>query len=303
MRGDERGRSRASPARRWRASPSAARPAERRRRAAELRLRDRQRQPRRRRRPRWPSGSATSTSSSSTARRRRAGEVAALQARRARRCSRYLSVGTIEKWRSWYAAAQALPARAPGRTGRTSGSPTSRRRACGASSRSGSPPEILAKGFDGLFLDNVDMVEVKRHREQRDGHAASWSPTSASSSHADGGCCSPRTARSGCSTAIRPGVDPDRPPRRLEPRGRHLDLRLRPPPLRAEPDRRPRRGARRARGDRRARAWSTTATDYVDIADGVAAPSARRSPNACGVGALPYVGDIGLTARRLPDRR
>ena len=30
-------------------------------------------------------------------------------------------------------------------------------------------PEILAKGFDGLFLDNVDMIETRKHRDQRAG--------------------------------------------------------------------------------------------------------------------------------------
>ena len=30
-------------------------------------------------------------------------------------------------------------------------------------------PGILGKGFDGLFLDNVDMVETRNHAAQRDG--------------------------------------------------------------------------------------------------------------------------------------
>jgi hypothetical protein len=30
-------------------------------------------------------------------------------------------------------------------------------------------PRLVRKGFDGLFLDNVDMIEQRRHRAQRAG--------------------------------------------------------------------------------------------------------------------------------------
>ena len=44
----------------------------------------------------------------------------------------------------------------------------------------------------------------------------------------------------------------------------------------------------------------TTATNYTEALDRTGA-STSRSTNACGVGALPFIGDIGLTAKRLPN--
>ena len=50
--------------------------------------------------------------------------------------------------------------------------------------------------------------------------------------------------------------------------------------------------------DMQSRGLVTTATDYTRAADHRALDEAVA--NACGAGALPYVSDIGLTARRLP---
>ena len=149
---------------------------------------------------------------------------------------------------------------------------------------------ILAKGFDGLFLDNVDMVEVKRRRKQRAGMgklvvaldelvASTAAPVR------------PERRPGRLNGYPNQGVDPlIDAPRRLEPRGRQLHLRLRPPPLQAA-----------AGGDREAALEEleaigelgllTTATDYVDITRRPASTTnARRSPMPHEAGALPYVG-------------
>jgi hypothetical protein len=51
--------------------------------------------------------------------------------------------------------------------------------------------------------------------------------------------------------------------------------------------------------DMAARGLATTATDYTPAGDARAV--AESIVNACSAGALPYVSDIGLTARRLPS--
>ena len=80
----------------------------------------------------------------------------------------YLSVGTIEKWRSWYDDLRRY---------RLSAWQDWKDEWFADVSKGGLrdaladeiAPGILAKGFDGLFLDNVDMIEPKRHKKQRDG--------------------------------------------------------------------------------------------------------------------------------------
>ena len=153
-------------------------------------------------------------------------------------------------------------------------------------------PSLLAKGFDGLFLDNVDMVETANHADQRDGMRELV-----------------EVARDARPRRRAPAVRPERrrdprPPRprrrarRLEPRGRHLDLRLRPPPLRPPAAGRDPGGARGAERDGEPRP-DHDVRGLHPRGDEDAQPEAVA--NACSAGALPYVGDIGLTARRLPD--
>ena len=43
----------------------------------------------------------------------------------------------------------------------------------------------------------------------------------------------------------------------------------------------------------------TTATNYTKRSSGHAVEESTE--DACGVGALPFIGDIGLTAKRLPE--
>ena len=203
----------------------------------------------------------------------------------------YLSVGTIERWRSWY--------------------PRVRRYRLGANadwkdewfadvSRAGLrrefveriAPGILAKGFDGLFLDNVDMVEARRHRGQRAGMRKLVLALS-DLARSDGRLLFAQNGAAGL---------------------RKLDLldvldgwnredvtwtydfdrrRYVPSPA---PQRREALAELRAMA---ARGLIVTATDYTRAGDAEAQREAVE--NACAAGALPFVGDIGLTARRLPD--
>ena len=96
--------------------------------------------------------------------------VTAAQVRRLRRGGRivlgYLSVGTIENYRSWYPRAKAYTldpdANWPGEWFADTSKAGYRTLIAGSVA-----PMILRKGLDGLFLDNVDMVE--QHRAQRAG--------------------------------------------------------------------------------------------------------------------------------------
>jgi hypothetical protein len=78
----------------------------------------------------------------------------------------YLSVGTIEPYRSWYPALR--PFRLRDRF-EGFGEPYARVSAQGFRRVIAGriAPKLLRKGFDGLFLDNTDMVES--HRSQRRG--------------------------------------------------------------------------------------------------------------------------------------
>jgi uncharacterized protein (TIGR01370 family) len=93
-------------------------------------------------------------------------EASAAQVRRLRAGGRivlaYLSVGTIERGRPWFAAAKRYRLDLWGDWGEwyaDTARPGYRRLIAGRVA-----PGILAKGFDGLFLDNVDMVETHRRR-------------------------------------------------------------------------------------------------------------------------------------------
>jgi len=203
----------------------------------------------------------------------------------------YLSIGTIEKWRSWY--------------------PRIRRYRLGANadwkdewfadvSRAGLrrefvegiAPEIVAKGFDGLFLDNVDMVEAPRHRGQRSGMRKLVLALSGLA-RSDGRLLFTQNGAEGLRKLDLLGA--------LDGWNREdvtwtYDFdRRRYVPNRAQP----RREALAELRAMAARGLIVTATDYTRAGDG----DARREAveNACAAGALPYVGDIGLTARRLPD--
>ena len=95
----------------------------------------------------------------------RAKKIAALQAQ-GKVVLGYLSVGTIEKWRGWYPQAKGF---------RLEKEPDWRGEWYADTAASGFrdlivgqvAPGFLAKGFDGVFLDNTDMIET--HPGRSDG--------------------------------------------------------------------------------------------------------------------------------------
>jgi polysaccharide biosynthesis protein PelA len=219
----------------------------------------------------------------------RAADVTALHGRGATVLG-YLSVGTIERWRGWYERVERfrLAAWQDWRDEWFADVSRARLRRILAGDVA---PAMLAKGFDGLFLDNVDMIEARRHRAQRSGMRRLVG-------RLDGLLGENRLlfAQNGFWGLRRFGI--------LE----HLDGWNREDVTWTyDFDRR--RYVRNAPRETRwaidelervaARGIFTTATDYTRAAGGGA--EAESVANACSAGALPYVADIGLTARRLPD--
>ena len=202
----------------------------------------------------------------------------------------YLSVGTIEKWRSWYPRVKAY------RLGASAdwkdewfadvSAPGLRQILIAEIA-----PQMLGKGFDGLFLDNVDMIESRKHAPQRPGMRdlvvglSDLAHAQSSLLFAQNGFWGLR--KLGLLDAIdgwnREDVtwtyDFDRRRYVRTPKGE-------------------RRAALRELAEMAARGLVTTTADYTRDGDRRALGESVR--NSCSVGALPYVGDIGLTARRLP---
>lgn len=212
----------------------------------------------------------------------RPGLVAALR-RRGAVVLGYLSVGTIERGRPWTAAAW------PYRLERWPDwdewyADTSRRGFRDLIIRRVAP-RLLATGFDGLFLDNVDMAGA--HPRQRAGMRVLVQALG-SAVHARGGLL---VAQNGEDTLARfaPFLD-----------GWNRE------DVTSTYDFASRRYVRQSPAEVRAasaalRRWRragllVTATDYAAAGD--RAGSARAVRNACAAGALPFVSDIGL--RRLP---
>jgi uncharacterized protein (TIGR01370 family) len=219
-----------------------------------------------------------------------AGEVAGLRARKTVVLA-YLSVGTIEKWRSWYRRLKPYRLEAWADWKDEWFADVSRaglrrqivRRIA---------PSILAKGFDGLFLDNVDMIETRDHAAQRPGMRKLVLALS-DLVRGQGRLLFTQNGHWGLRKLglldaidgwnredVTWGYDFDR--------RRYVHQRS---------------GATRAAlaelAEMAGRGLVTTATDYTATGDHAALDEAVR--NACSVGALPYVSDIGLTARRLPE--
>ena len=206
----------------------------------------------------------------------------------------YLSVGTIERWRSWYPQLRRY---------RLSAWQDWRDEWFADVSRAGlrrelvaiADEEILAKGFDGLFLDNVDMVEVRRHREQREGMGRLVADLDE--------LAGPRLlfAQNGA-----PGVLDGYPQQDVDPLIDHLDGWNREDVTWTyDFDRR--RYEQTSAADRNAAldeleeigdaGLITTATDYTGIDGGFSEAECEAATKALGVGALPYLADIGLTRK------
>ncbi len=80
----------------------------------------------------------------------------------------YLSVGTVEKWRGWYSRLKPYRLKA-WRDWKDEWYADTSKAGYRDELVAIAGDEILDKGFDGLFLDNTDMVESRSHRTQRQG--------------------------------------------------------------------------------------------------------------------------------------
>ena len=206
----------------------------------------------------------------------------------------YLSVGTIEKWRSWYPELKRYRLSAWQDWKDEWFADTSkagfRRRLVAIAEE-----EILPKGFDGLFLDNVDMVEVRRHRPQREG----MGKVVADLDELVGGRM--LFAQNGA-----PGVLDGYPQQGVDPLIDHLDGWNREDVTwtydfdrhryeqTSAPDRNAALDELEEIGDA---GLTTAATDYTGIDGGFTEAECQAVTNALSVGALPYLADIGLTRK------
>lgn len=192
----------------------------------------------------------------------------------------YLSVGSIERWRSW--APRAIAYRMEPLDGWAGEryADTSQRGYRDLIARDVAPM-ILRKGFDGLFLDNVDMIET--HPKQRAGMLALVRRL-ARVAH----------ARPGRVLMAQNGA------RAIAPVAGELDAWNREDVTATWNGTRygavPAREHRAALADLRAmrrRGLLVTATDYTRT-EGTAL-ARRAAAAACAAGALPFVSDIELT--------
>ena len=196
----------------------------------------------------------------------------------------YLSVGTIEPGRGWYRRARPYRLRDRfeefGEWYAATSRPGYRRLIAGRVA-----PRILAKGFDGLFLDNTDMIEA--HRRQARGMRRL---VAALDRLAGERLLFSQNGEGVIGPSLRHYDGWNR-----EDVTRTYDFeRRRYVPVPAGE----RRAARRALRRIGARGLLVTASDYVLRGSRAATRSAVRA--ACRAGALPFVTDIGI--RRLPRR-
>ena len=205
----------------------------------------------------------------------------------------YLSVGTIEKWRGWYGEVKRYRLQAWQDWKDEWFADTSKAGYRDAVEEIAQG--LLDKGFDGLFLDNVDMVEVRRHRGQRAGMGqlvAALDTIAGSRLLYD---------QNGA-----PGMLDGYPGQGVDPLVSHFDGWNREDVTWTY-------DFDRKRYVRNRDAWRhealdeleeigdaglvTTATDYVNLENQSTAAECESGANAASVGALSYVADIGLTAR------
>ena len=216
-------------------------------------------------------------------------EVAAIRSQGATVLA-YLSVGTIERWRGWYDRVRRFRL-AAWKDWQDEWFADVSRAGLRRIIADDVAPGILAKGFDGLFLDNVDMIEMRAHRRQRAGMRRLVA-------RLDRLLGDERLlfAQNGFWGLRKFGIFEHLDGWNREDVtwtydfDRHRYVRGRP---------RETRWALEELEKVAARGLLTTATDYTRRGGGAA--EAEAVANACGAGALPYVSDIGLTIRRLPD--
>ena len=205
----------------------------------------------------------------------------------------YLSVGTIEKWRPWYDDLKRYRL-AAWQDWKDEWFADVSKEGLRDKLADEIAPDILDKGFDGLFLDNVDMIEPKKHKEQREGMRELVARLG-NLVHAGDGLL---FAQNGYWGFERFGILADG----------HLDGWNREDVTwtydfdRRKYVRNSERGLVEALSDLSEMhdlGLFTTATNYTRRSTGAAVDESIA--DACSVGALPFIGDIGLTAKRLPD--
>lgn len=196
----------------------------------------------------------------------------------------YLSVGTIEPYRSWYRKLKRY--RLPDRFeewdedyARVSAKGF-RKAIAGRIA-----PKLLSKGFDGLFLDNVDMIDT--HPKQRRGMHRLVRRLSAVA-HARGGLLFAQNGES----SVGPMLSSLDGWNREDVTWTYSFKRKRYQRV-AAADRAAAQAALQRIG---AAGLLVTSADYTAAGD--AAAEQESVMNACAAGAIPFVGDIGL--RRLP---
>jgi len=215
------------------------------------------------------------------------GQVAALRAH-GRLVLGYLDVGTIERARPWSHAAPAYRLGLWADWGEYYADvsrPALRRLMADQVA-----PTILAKGFDGLFLDNVDMVAG--HPSQGVGMRLLVGAIAARV-HAAGGLLFSQNG----GDSIAPLLGYLDGWNREDPTSTY-DFARRAYRRQSRPERRRAHGALA----RMARAGLlVTTTDYTRRGDAAGAEASRRM--ACGAGAVPFVSDMGLTRVAQPPAR
>jgi uncharacterized protein (TIGR01370 family) len=198
----------------------------------------------------------------------------------------YLSVGSVETWRSWFAELRDYRLEPLGDWDGERYADTAQP-ALRDALADRIAPQLLAKGLDGLFLDNVDMIE--EHAAQADGMVELVTRLSARA-HAAGGVL---MAQNGDAIIDRfvPALDGWN---REDPTGTYDFDRKRYVLTDAEG----RRSARATLRRLHAAGLVTTTADYFASPRAYGARQAVRL--ACQVGAIPSIGDIGL--RRVARR-
>jgi hypothetical protein len=202
----------------------------------------------------------------------------------------YLSAGTIEPYRPWYKRLRRY--RLPDRFeewdedyARVNSSGFRRQLAKRIA------PRMLRKGFDGLFLDNTDMIET--HRAQRKGMRKLVAALSRTVDRVPGRYLFTQNGASSLRSTLRFYDGWNR-----EDVSWTYDFGSRS----YEPVRPAHAGAARAELARiGAAGLLTTATDYTAAGDAAAAQASLAA--ACAAGAVPFVTDIGLTRIPVPPLR
>ncbi len=220
----------------------------------------------------------------------RSSEVAELHERGATVLG-YMSVGTIERWRGWYKRVKRFRLE-PWKAWKDEWfADVSKHRLRRIIARR-IAPRLMDKGFDGLFLDAVDMIEVRRHRPQRAG-MRKLVRALAGLTHGQGDLLFAQNGFWGMRKfGIRGFLDGWN---REDVTTRYDFTRRRY----ARAPRKHRRVALREIARMREAGLFTTAADYTKRPRGELYRDSIA--NACSVGALPYVSDLQLRARRLPD--